>query len=141
MKQLLKSLEQHGIGTRALNEDDFWRICETEGIEVIWSPEKFSFYFTLLGRKFITLPKRKRGLRLLFAMFHELGHALASPGLEVDAAFLSAAHTKDEAEADAVALVAMIPKDKIMEMAFLDDSRYGGKLWNERLRLLLLYDI
>ena len=141
MKNLLKNLEPHGIGIRPLTEEDFWSICEKENIEVIWSPEKFSFYFSVLGRKFITLPKRKRGLRLLYAMFHELGHALASPGLEVDAAFLSAAHTKDEAEADAIALVAMIPKHKIKEMAFLDNSRFGGKLWNERLRLWFIYDI
>lgn len=141
MKRLLKSLEQYGIGVRVLSEEDFWRICEIENIEVIWSPEKFSFYFSILGRRFITLPKRRKGLRLLYAQFHELGHALMSSAQDVDAAFLSEVHTRDESEADAIALVALMPKHALEELAFLDGSRLGGKLYNERLRLLFIYDV
>jgi hypothetical protein len=73
MKLLLKKLEHYGLGKRPLTEDDFYNICTIEDIEIIWSDEKFAFYFALEGRHFIVLPKRKKGIRLLFAMFHELG--------------------------------------------------------------------
>jgi Zn-dependent peptidase ImmA (M78 family) len=140
MKNLLNRLELHGIGTRALNENDFYTICDAEGIEVLHSPEKFSFYFTMLDHHFIVLPKRRRGLRLLFAMFHELGHYFMHVGDHPAAAFLNG-HTKDEVEADAIALICLIPKAKIKEMAWLDGSRYGSYLYNERIRLFFLYDI
>jgi Zn-dependent peptidase ImmA (M78 family) len=141
MKHLLNSLEKrYGIGERPMTDDDFYRICETEEIEVLQSPEKFSFYFTMLGEHFIVLPKRRKGLKLLHAMFHELGHYAMHVGNEPGAAFLNG-HSKDEAEADAIALIAMIPKSKLKEMAFLDGTRYGAHLYNERLRLFFLYDI
>lgn len=140
MKHLLNRLEFHGIGTRALTEDDFYKICDAEGIEVLQSPEKFSFYFTMLDEHFIVLPKRRHGLRLLFAMFHELGHYFMHVGDEPAAAFLNG-HTRDEIEADAIALIAIVPKSKIKQMAWLDGSRYGSHLYNERLRLFFLYDI
>lgn len=141
MHQILRRVQAYGIGTRAQTEEDFHRICETEGIEVIWSREKFSFYFTMLDHHFIVLPKRRRGLKLLFAMFHELGHYFAHAGSDPQVAFLSDAHTRDEAEADAVALVALMPKHEIMSNAFFDGSRYGGHLYNERVRLHFLFGI
>jgi Zn-dependent peptidase ImmA (M78 family) len=142
MKHLLKGLERYGIGHRALSENDFHRICENEGIEIIWSREKFSFYFTLMGHHFIVLPKRRRGLRLLFAMFHELGHYFMHVGNDPEAAWLDMGHhTRDEAEADAIALIALMPVKDLWKNAFFDDSRYGGHLYNERLRLYFLYGI
>ena len=141
MKLLLRGVEAYGIGKQAQTEEDFHRIAEAEGIEVIWSKEKFSFYFTMLGHHFIVLPKRRHGLKLLFAMFHEFGHYFAHVGDDPQVAFLSDAHTKDEAEADAVALVALMPKHEIMSNAFFDGSRFGGQLYNERVRLHFLYGI
>ena len=140
MKHILNRLERYGIGVRAMVEEDFYRICEQEGIEILHSPEKFSFYFTMLGQHFIVLPKRRKGLRLLHAMLHELGHYFMHVGTEPDAAFLNG-HGRNEAEADAISLVAMIPRSKLKEMAFLDGSRFGAHLYNERLRLFFLYDI
>ncbi|MBC7901507.1 MAG: ImmA/IrrE family metallo-endopeptidase [Saprospiraceae bacterium] len=106
-----------------------------------WSQKKYSFYFSALGHSCIVLPKRKKGLRLLFAMFHELGHHFARVGDEPAAAFEGMCNGKAEPEADAIALVAMMPIDMLKEMAFFDGSRYGGKLYNERLRLFFLYGI
>jgi Zn-dependent peptidase ImmA (M78 family) len=140
MKHVLNRLERYGIGSRILTDEDFYRICEEEGIEVIQSAEKFSFYFTMLGEHFIVLPKRRRGLRLLHAMFHELGHYFMHVGNAPEVAWLDG-HSRDEAEADAIALIAMMPRTKLKELAWLDGSRYGSHLWNERLRLFFLYDI
>jgi Zn-dependent peptidase ImmA (M78 family) len=140
MNQTLRALERYGIGDRAMTDEDFYRICEAEGIEVILSPEKFSFYFTLMGQHFIVLPKRRRGLKLTFAMYHELGHYFVHVGTEPDVAWLDG-HSRNEAEADAIALVALMPKHMLKELAFLDGSRYGSHLYNERIRLYFLYGI
>jgi Zn-dependent peptidase ImmA (M78 family) len=141
MRLLLKELENYGVGKRPLTEADFFEICEIEGIEIIWSKEKFAFYFTLCGEHFIVLPKRKKGIKMLFAMFHELGHYFMHSGEEPEAAFLGLHHTKDEAEADAIALVAIMPKHTLRDPTFLDSGRFGSHLYNERLRLYFLYDI
>lgn len=144
MKHLLTRLERYGIGSRALNEDDFWRIAEAENIKIIYSEEKFAFSFTLLGRKFIVLPYRRKGLKLLFSMFHELGHMLLMNGKEPNVAFQGLEccdNDKAEAEADAIALVALIPKRLLLEMSLMDNTRYGDKLWRERCRLYFLYGI
>lgn len=141
MKHLLRSLEKYQIGIIPFTEQMFYDICEQLEIEIIWSQKKYSFYFSAMGFSCIVLPKRVKGLRLLFAMAHELAHALEHVGDEPAAAFNGLCDGKGEAEADAVALVALIPKNKIKQMAFLDGSRYGSKLFNDRIRLLFLYDI
>lgn len=139
MKNLISSMRRYGIGGRPQTLDDFYCICEAENIEVIHTG-KIPFYFTMQGQKFINLPKRRKGLRQLREAFHELGHALISAGDAPEAAFFIG-HTKDEAEADAIALVALIPKSEALTNPFLDDSRYASHLANERLKLLFLYDI
>jgi Zn-dependent peptidase ImmA (M78 family) len=143
MKYILNRLERYGIGLRPMTEDDFFKICEAENIEVVWSDKKFSFYLAdpELDIYCITLPKRRRGLRLLFDMFHELGHHFTHVGNDPVAAFSGLTDDKDELEADAISLVAMIPKDQIVKMARMDNTRFGDKLWKERCRLYFLYRI
>lgn len=141
MNTLPTLLTNYGFGERQLNEEDFYAICEQEGIEVIWSQKKYSFYFHVLDKHCIVLPKRKRGLPLLFAMYHELGHYLLHIGDDMAASFLNG-KGKDELEADAVALIALIPKHRISEMAAeFGLTRYGDKLWRERCKLYFLYDV
>lgn len=141
MKILLEKLAGLGLNRRQLTESDFFAICEAEGIEVVWSEKKFSFYFSALGEHCIVLPKRLRGLRLQFAMWHEFGHYAAHSGSEPVALFEGLTHSKDEAEADAIALVALMPIEKLRELAWLDGSRFGSRLYNERLRLYFLFGI
>lgn len=139
MKIILENLKPWGFNERQLTETDFYSICEREGIEIIWSQEKYSFYFTALGVHCIVLPKRLKGLKLLFAAFHELGHYFAHSGHEPAALFNGLTQTKDECEADAIALIALMPRNRLKELAWLDGSRYGCGLYNERLRLYFLY--
>lgn len=141
MKIILDKLRPLGFNERPLTEADFYRICEQERIEIIWSEQKFSFYFSALGASCIVLPKRLRGLRLLFAAFHELGHHFTHLGCEPAVMWLGMSHDKDEFEADALALVALMPKHSLKDQAFLDGSRYGARLYNERLRLWFLYGV
>jgi Zn-dependent peptidase ImmA (M78 family) len=141
MRLLLRNLEKYGIGVEPKNEDDFYTICEAENIKVITSDENFAFSFSMMGRRFIVLPKRRRGLRKLFSMWHELAHLLAHAGDEPCVMWQGLYCDKDEAEADAIALIALIPKSHLKEMAFFDNSRYGTHLYNERIRLYFLYGI
>lgn len=141
MQHFPKSLERYGIGSRTFTEDDCHQIAEQENIEIIWSDKKFSFYFSVLGHHFIVLPKRKKGIPLLFAFLHELAHHFFHAGDEVSASFLDG-HSKDELEADAIALIAMIPKHKIMDVAEeYGQSRATNKIWQDRCRLFFLYGI
>lgn len=143
MNHSLKRLEKYGIGTRTQTEADFYRICEEEKIEIVWSDQKFSFYLAdpQLDIRCITLPKRRKGLRLLHEMFHELAHHFLHAGNSPMVAFSGLTHTKDEFEAEAIALIAMMPRSDITARAFFDGSRYGDHLYNERIRLLFMYGI
>lgn len=146
MKTTLKRLLAYGIGVRSLSESDFYKICKQLNITVIHSKEKFAFSFTMMGQQFIVLPLRKKGLQWLFTALHELAHILAGHvqhkprvafyGLETQY------HDKNESEADAIALVALIPKEQIQELAAeFGQTRFGNKLWQERCRLFFLYGI
>lgn len=144
MKRLLNVIgDRYGIGREPATEERFYEICEAEGVEVHHSDNKFSFYFAepSLAIYCIVLPKRRKGVRRLFEMWHELAHHFLASAHEPTVAFNGLLHNKCEAEADAIALVAMMPKDRLNELAFLDGSRYGSKLFNDRMRLYFLYDI
>ncbi len=146
MKELLQRLERYGVGVRALNEDDFYRLCSEMGIEVIHSKEKFAFTFTMTGRTFIVLPTRVKGWNWLFRAFHEWAHVAAGHAQHsVHAAFYGLEtqfHAKNEVEADIIALTAMIPLHRINEMAAeMGETRAGDKIWRDRCRLAFLYGI
>lgn len=146
MKTLLQGLERYGIGLRTNGEEEFYWICEENDIEIIHNTGKFAFHFQMLGQKFIVLPRRRKGLKWLFTAWHELAHVLADHARhDTFAAFhglQTQFHDKNEAEADAIALVALIPKDKVIEAADeWGQTRYGNKLWQERCRLMFLYGI
>jgi len=144
MKYLLTGLRKYGVGRRALREEDFWQICADADIEVVWSRKKYPFFFTVPEDdiRCIVLPERFSGPRLLLAMFHELAHFWKDGGDEPCIAFQGLIDHKCEAEADAIALVALFPDPKAMmtELDFADSPCYR-KLWKERQRLYFLYGI
>lgn len=141
--KIIESLSQRGIGVHPINERDFYQICEAEGIEIIWSEERFSFYFSTDFGKFITLPKRLTGLKLLFAGLHELGHHFLSAGKPYAVEWHNMHDGRDEAECDAVALIALMPIGYLHRTDFLDTypQTYAKKLYDERLRLYFLYGV
>jgi Zn-dependent peptidase ImmA (M78 family) len=141
---LLSKVKKYGINERPQTEKDFHEICEAEGIEVIWSNDKFSWYMTVEHEPFIVLPKRKRGIKLLFDMFHELAHHFAHYGDAPNQVFFHGlTDDKNEFEADMMALIALIPLKALDSFDFLEDnpSRFAKKLYKERQRLYFLYGI
>ena len=70
------------------------------------------FYYCLLGRHYIAINSRLRQHKKLFVMYHEFAHYLMhAPDTGVTANFHGVGKkTRKEAEADAFALCAVIPK-------------------------------
>ncbi len=122
MRYLIKKASKYEINKKAKNEEDFYFICDSEGIEIIWSNGKFSWYMTVDDVPFIVLSRKKRGLKLLFDMYHELGHHFGHYGDVPNQVFFSGLkNDKAEIEADAFATVCLIPEDKIDNFDFLED--------------------
>lgn len=143
MQHLLRGLKKHGIGSRALTETDFLRICEDIDAEIVLSDRRYPFYFNVPADdlRIIVLPKRLTGLQYLFAAFHELGHCLNDVGSEPCIAFLGGHNTRREREADAVALVALFPSPRIEDTQHPIKCRFAQKLWADRQRLFFLYGV
>lgn len=142
MKTILEKMRAFGVGARPLGERDFYNICEEQGIQIVWSNEEFSFCFADGDIKVIVLPKRIRGLKMLLAGFHELAHLLGGHAGETPSVMWKGFFdNKNEAEADAMALIALIPLSHLGRIDFLDGSRVAKKIYNERLRLYFLYGI
>ena len=122
-----------------MTEEDFWLICANEQVEIVWSQRRYAFYFTdpLLNIKGIVLPDRLSGPKLLFAMFHELAHHFLHGGDEPCIAFQGLSDSKCEAEADAVALVALMPRKILPQLEWCDIEAIGPKKWKARERLAL----
>lgn len=143
MQNILNGLDRYGFGHRAFTEDDFNAICVAEDIEIFWSRKKYAFYFTDPDKdiRAIVLPDRETGLKRLFAMYHELAHHLLHGGDEPCVAFMGLSDSKYESEADAFALVALMPKAQLAEIEIFEDSRFARKLWRERQKILFYYGI
>lgn len=128
----MKMLVKRACGRKRHSLEDFYKDCDKAGIKVIRSDEKFSFYFCIGNIPFIVLPKRLTGLPLLFAALHESAHALYHPGSTA----LFGGDSKDEEEADAIALVSMMP-----DCELLDDSDDAYTLWMCRMALKQKYGV
>lgn len=145
MKFSLDRLSAFGFNSRALTEQDFYAICEAENIEVLEMNVSTSFYMKVLDEPIIVLNKRLKGLKRTFAMFHELSHHFLHGGrdAETQAWFLGMTETRNEVEADALALIALIPLEALNNYDFLEENptRYAKKLFKERQRLNFLYGL
>lgn len=144
MKLFLTKLKRFGFNIRILTENDFYAICECEGIEVLEMDIAASFYMSVSGKCFIVLSKKLKGLKRIFVMFHELAHHFLHGGRDAAQAFyFGLLETKNEFEADSVALIAMIPLSSLKSFEFLEEhpNRYARKLYRDRQRLYFLYGV
>lgn len=145
MKILLNILKRYGFNIRALTEEDFYAICESEGIHVIETDVVTSFYMPVLGEPTIVLKKGLKGLKRLFVMFHELAHHFAHGGKDANNAFFfDMTISKKEFEADAIATIAILPLSSLENYDFLDEhprSRFAKQLYKDRQKLWFLHGI
>ncbi|HMJ07964.1 MAG TPA: ImmA/IrrE family metallo-endopeptidase [Pyrinomonadaceae bacterium] len=132
---------------RPLTETDFYRLCRRFRIHVTEMPlQTNGFYYCMKGRHFIALDSRLTGHKKLFVMFHELAHFLMhSPDAGVTANFHGVGKkTRKEMEADAFALCAILPKQRIENQTpyeLADDEGIPADIISQRIGVYRKYGI
>jgi Zn-dependent peptidase ImmA (M78 family) len=127
-----------GWNERPLTEDDFHRLCRRFRIAVQEMPLRVSgFYYRLMGRDFIALDSRLTGNERLMVMFHELAHFLFhTPESGETANFHRIGReTRQEIEADAFAICALMPQTMIEALEEVGPDQFSPDLVGERLAL------
>jgi Zn-dependent peptidase ImmA (M78 family) len=140
----LEKLTIFGFNQRILTEDDFHKICDCERITVLEMDVSSSFYMSVAGQAFIVLSKKLKGLKKTFVEFHELAHHFLHGERNTTSAFyFNLLDSKNEFEADALALIALLPISSLSSFDFLEEhpNRYARKLYKDRQRLNFLYGV
>ncbi|MBK6725533.1 MAG: ImmA/IrrE family metallo-endopeptidase [Acidobacteria bacterium] len=125
-----------GWNERPLTEVDFYRICKRFKITVEEMPLRVSgFYYRVLGRDFIAIDSRLTGNERLMVLFHELAHFLFhTPETGESANFHRIGRkTRQEKEADAFALCALMPTNSLATLEQSD--QLSSEIIRERLKL------
>jgi Zn-dependent peptidase ImmA (M78 family) len=132
---------------RPLNEADFHKLCKRFRVTVTEMPLRTDgFYYCMKGRHFIAIDSKLHGHEKLFVMFHELAHFLMhTPDAGVTANFYGVGKkTRKEAEADAFALCAILPRKWVESRTpheLTDDEGIPPNLIAERLAVYQFYGI
>ena len=137
-----------GWNSRLLTEADFYRICRRERIKIVEYPLESSpgFYMVCNGRHFITIDSRLRGVRRMYVLWHELAHYFlhVPPHANSVRWFQLKPNTREELEAEAFAVIALIPEPLLRRMLsseIEDEYGYTREMLNFRLKVLDLYGI
>lgn len=134
-----------GWNQKPLTLDDFYRLCKRHQVKVQEMPLRVSgFYYCLRGGHYIAINSRLRPHKKLFVMFHEFAHYLMhAPDTGVTANFHGVGKkTRKEAEADAFALCAIIPKTWIESRSvaeIADEEGIPEDILRERLAVYELH--
>lgn len=135
-----------GWNDRPLDERDFYSICKRFRIGVTEMPlVSGGFYYRVLGKDYIAVNSRLSGAKKLIVLFHELGHFLLhTPESGATANFHGVGRrTRQEIEADAFALCAIIPRS-MLEDRTIDELINDGidpETLSERVNLYRVYSI
>jgi Zn-dependent peptidase ImmA (M78 family) len=137
MKDTLLALAKYGWGKRSLGEEDFYDICEAEGIEIIHAEiETPGMYMIYREKAYICVDRRLKNLRWLRTAFHELSHHfLHAPCV----AFYGIGNPKQEDEAETLALIALLCLDDLLEEMYVNEvapDREGNRLLRDRIGVL-----
>jgi Zn-dependent peptidase ImmA (M78 family) len=133
---------------RPATEQDFYNICRRERITVREIPLRVpGYYMIFMNRRFIIINSRLRGIRWLHVAIHELGHHfLHLPKCQPNGSlFFLDNNSKEHAEAEAFAMVTMIPDPllrsllKSGEYFDVDDEGLSAELFKERRALYERY--
>jgi len=130
-----------GWNERPLNDADFYRLCRRFKITVEELPLRVEgFYYCVLGRHFIAVDSRLPDRKKIFVMFHELAHYLLhAPNHNETASYHGVGRaTRKELEADAFALVALIPQNWLLTRtadAMIADDGISPEILRQRFQL------
>jgi Zn-dependent peptidase ImmA (M78 family) len=141
MKLLLDSLKPYGFNERRFTELDLYNLAEREKIQIIERGIKNSFYINPGGAPVIALGSSLKGLERTFALGHEIAHHLLHSSGGPVAYFYKLSSTKEEAEADALSLIALIPIRELARPRILNESEFAWYLYEQRKRLYYQYGV
>ena len=149
MRFLTDKIAKLGIGWNELqmNEADFYRLCKRFKITVQEMPlTTGGFYYRVMGRDFIAVDSRLGPQQKLLVLFHELGHYLFhTPETGSTANFHGVGRrTRQEREADAFALCAVIPRlmiESFSTVELIDNEGFTTEMIEERHKILDRYGI
>ena len=149
MRFLTDKIAKLGIGWNELqmNEADFYRLCKRFKITVQEMPlTTGGFYYRVMGRDFIAVDSRLGPQQKLLVLFHELGHYLFhTPETGATANFHGVGRrTRQEREADAFALCAVIPRlmiESFSTVELIDNEGFTSEMIEERHKILDRYGI
>lgn len=122
---------------RSLEAEDFFFLTETNSIDVCeMKLKKRGYHVWEDGEDYIFIKKTLRGLKWLETAFHEMFHAV----LQVPTNYI---HHKQQLEANAFALIALIPLPMLDGYSFLEENPTAHAHWlfKERKRVYFLYGI
>lgn len=122
---------------RPLTEDDFYFLTEVNNIDVCEMKLKKRGYHVWDGEDdYIFIKKTLRGLKWMETAFHELFHAM----LQIPLKYM---HRRQQLEANAFALIALIPLPMLQSYSFLEENptRHAYWLFKERQKIFFLYGV
>ena len=128
---------------KELTEADVYVVCERFGVRIVEMPlTREGFYFRLLGRDFIAVDSRLKGVERVRVLFHELAHFLLHvPESGPTARFHGLApESRYEREADLVALCAVLPLSMMRASNAAPDA-VDPDVWANRLEILVTFGI
>ncbi|MBX3244832.1 MAG: ImmA/IrrE family metallo-endopeptidase [Acidobacteria bacterium] len=148
MNFLLKKLASLNIGwnERPLTEADLYALCKRFKITVEEMPLRVSgFYYCVMGRHFIAVNSGLSADRKLFVLFHEFAHFLLhAPDRGATANFHGIGRRdRKETEADLVALIALMPTNKVIhrDPSELIEEGFDAEHVRDRFLILEKYGI
>jgi Zn-dependent peptidase ImmA (M78 family) len=134
------------LNKRPLTDADLYRICRREKVKLHNIPLRVpGFYMVIRGKPHIYVNGSLRGVAWLLAAFHELGHHLlhAPPHSTVAYFYKLKPNTKEENEAEAFALIALIPESLLLKLIaseeYAEDYGFPSELLNERCEFYARY--
>ena len=128
---------------KELTEADVYAVCDRFDVRIVEVPlRREGFYFRLLGRDFIAVDSRLKGVQRVRVLFHELGHFLLHvPESGPTARFHGLAPgSRYEREADLVALCAVLPVDLVRSSPSAPHD-VDPDVWANRLEILVTFGI
>lgn len=142
---LLQKFTDLGLNEKVFTREDFFEICLDEGVEIIWHDGDESWYMEVAGKAYISLSNALEGYDELFTMFHELAHHFCHGGRAPELALFNCVKSsKDEFEANAVAVLAICPEERLLSGELNEEAETDPVLraiLKLRMKLLLDYGI
>jgi Zn-dependent peptidase ImmA (M78 family) len=146
MRFLIRKFSRLRLNRHVFSVADVWMLCDEYEVDIKEGDyEQEAFYMKIHGKATIYVRRDVRGIRWLYVVLHELAHHILHATRYDNAAFffLDRQDSKQHHEAEAFALMAMLPEKflrRLLAGDLLDElGDYPKEIIMKRLRLLEAY--